>query len=142
MLRPIVDKRKSFPMELDKIPGFWTATGWVGDVVLRLRVDLLSTFDPCELSCEIRLRDEPEFRLLTTQRTCLLPLVTEGACCRKIIEGLPQIYTDEFQEMAWRCAVSGWFVDFGDPSSTRYAAEPVSSRDCFAFDESGSKRDL
>ena len=78
----IVDKSPSFPMELDKIPGFWTLTGWVEDVVLRLRVDLYSTFETCELSCEIRLRDEPEFRLLTTQTTCLLPLVTEGACCR------------------------------------------------------------
>jgi len=128
-------KQIHFPMELDKIPGFWVVTGWIEDVVLRIRVQHSSSEEPCELCCEIRLHGEPEFRVLTNHETSLWSLVHEDEDYRADVKNFPQVWRSRFREMARRWAASTWIIEFGNSSCTRYAGEPESSRDCFETGE-------
>jgi hypothetical protein len=54
---------------------------------------------------------------------------------RADIKNFPQVWRPHFRQMPRRWAASAWIIEFGHSSSTRYAGEPESSRDCFETGE-------
>ena len=137
-------------MELDKIPGFWTVTGFLDSgVVLRLRIDY-SLDDEPELFCEVRLGRLDNFQLvgkatshaeyiLFGRARDLFDGEDEKAASLFEDEDGPKLWKEEFREMARRWAVTCYVLEPGSARIVRYPFEPESSRDALFTGEAYSQ---
>lgn len=122
--------KQPFPMELDKIPGFWVVSGFLDSgVVLRLRIVYEYDEDDTELFCEVRAGSQDSFELLGKATSHVWEIALENPRSLFEDEGSPHTWKEEFREMARRWAVTCYILEYGGTRVVRYPFEPESSRD-------------
>lgn len=134
-------------IELDKIPGAWVLTYWLGygtDVcaTLRLKIKHTSFEEPNSVEAEIRFGEYQPFIRVHAFETSVYE-VSHADQFPDTWDDLPRVFTEEFKAMLRVWSALSELVSFGGTYAQRYANEPADSRDWYALnlDDSASEND-